>query len=79
MPTIKQSQQRIDPSRLTPVQTQPASGAQLPTNLLPAEQYTQQSAFMISSLPPSASTLDAFTRQFYGGTRVPTFRTLPTR
>jgi hypothetical protein len=78
MPTIRQSQQRIDPSRLTPVQPQQPA-AQTLSNVLPPEQYTQQSAFMISSLPQSASTLDALTRQFYGGTRVPTFRILPSR
>jgi hypothetical protein len=74
MPTIKQSQKLIDPSKLTPVQTTPVD--QPPTNILPPPDYAEQSAFMISSLPGVASSLDAFTRQFYGGTRVPTFRIL---
>ena len=32
---------------------------------------------MLASMPLMASTADAFQRQFYGGAKVPTYRTLP--
>ena len=34
---------------------------------------------MLSSMPLMASTGDAFQRQFYGGTNVPTYRILPAK
>jgi hypothetical protein len=32
---------------------------------------------MLASMPLMATTADAFQRQFYGGSQVPTYRTLP--
>jgi hypothetical protein len=34
---------------------------------------------MLASMPLMASTEDAFGRQFYGGSKVPTYRTLPVK
>jgi hypothetical protein len=34
---------------------------------------------MLASMPLMASTADAFQRQFYGGSKVPTFRILPVK
>ncbi len=45
-----------------------------PETMLPT-----RSPNMLASMPLKASTADAFQRQFYGGSRVPTYRTLPAR
>jgi hypothetical protein len=34
---------------------------------------------MLASMPLMATTADAFQRQFYGGSKVPTYRTLPVK
>jgi hypothetical protein len=34
---------------------------------------------MLASMPLMASTADAFQRQFYGGAKVPSYRTMPAK
>lgn len=54
-----------------PTQTQTGQGTS------PPDPRTIRSPHMLASMPMIASTQDAFTRQFYGGQNVPTYRILP--
>jgi hypothetical protein len=76
MPTVKQSQ-NVSMKGWNPA-PKPVAGGVKPTP--PYTQNPQQrSTMMLASMPLMASTSDAFTRQFYGGMKAPTFRTLPVR
>jgi len=59
----------------SPVPRQPDSQPQKP----PEPMTPGRSPNMLAAMPEMASTADAFQRQFYGGSRVPTFRTLPAK
>ena len=45
----------------------------------PQDTHTGRAPNMLSSMPLMASTSDAFSRQFYGGTNVPAVRILPAK
>ena len=59
-----------------PVQSTPQATLQRPALQHPGV-TPGRNPTMLASMPVTASTADAFTRQFYGGTNVPTSRTLP--
>ena len=74
MPSILESQ-NVDLRDLHPVSNPP--GGDQGTNK--TDDTSNQSPVMLSSMPLMAATADLFTRQFYGGTRVPQQRILPPR
>lgn len=76
MPSVKQSA-RPDTKGWTPVSS-PFTGA---VNATPPAQpdTTGRSPFMAASMPLMASTGDAFTRQFYSKTGLPSQRILPAK
>jgi hypothetical protein len=45
----------------------------------PPEKAPTRHPNMLASMPLMATTADAFQRQFYGGSKVPTYRTLPVK
>jgi hypothetical protein len=74
MATIRQSQ-AVNMAGWTPA-PQPAQAA---TKSSPPDPRVKRLPNMLAPMPLIASTNDALTRQFYGGSNVPTFRILPTK
>jgi hypothetical protein len=59
---------------------QPAPQPRYTTPQIPPENPTPtRHPNMLASMPLMASTADAFQRQFYGGSRVPTYRITPAK
>ena len=74
MTTLRQ-RANIDMSNYAPA---PARAQE--TNPQPPEDPTSsRNPMMLAAMPLAASTGDAFQRQFYGGTNIPTTRILPAR
>jgi len=58
-----------------PAPAQPYSAPSRP----PEPSTSDRNPNMLASMPLMATTGDAFQRQFYGGTRVPSYRILPAK
>lgn len=79
MPTLKQSS-AVNLAGWQPVATPTATAQPAKTAISsPPDSRIKRNANMLASMPLMASTNDALTRQFYGGTNVPTYRILPAK
>jgi hypothetical protein len=75
MPSIAKSQRvTLDNYKPAPAPAQPAQIRPAPP---PDDDPNGRSPYMLVSMPLMASTGDAFARQFYGGSNIPTIRTMP--
>lgn len=60
-----------------PAPQQPQNATVSPPGSAPDQATSTRAPNMLASMPLMASTGDAFQRQFYGGTNVPSYRILP--
>jgi hypothetical protein len=75
MANLKQAS-KADMSGWEPAQTSIGGESQRPS--VPDESNTPgRSPNMLAAMPPQATTGDGLQRQFYGGSNIPTYRTLP--
>jgi hypothetical protein len=74
MATLRQAA-RANMEGYQPMRPQGNSPPQMP----PPDKAPSRHPNMLASMPLMATTADAFQRQFYGGSKVPTYRTLPVK
>jgi hypothetical protein len=74
MATLRQAA-RVNMQGYQPMQPQRTFTPQVP----PSDTTPDRHPNMLASMPLMASTGDAFQRQFYGGSKVPTYRVLPVK
>jgi hypothetical protein len=74
MATLRQAA-RFNMQGYQPAPQQSNSRPQIP----PVNTSPMRHPNMLASMPLMASTADAFQRQFYGGSKVPTYRTMPAK
>lgn len=74
MATLRQAA-RVNTEGYQPLRPQAMATPQIPRSDTTPTRHPN----MLASMPLMASTADAFQRQFYGGSRVPTYRVLPVK
>ena len=74
MATLRQAA-RVNMQGYQPVKPQGTLQPQVP----PSHMAPTRHPNMLASMPLMATTADAFQRQFYGGSKVPTYRVLPAK